>query len=87
MIVAHRFSPEQPRRLPPAPEEPPRPTPAWRLFSEEPQAPDLPPASTAPPRLKDGALGKRKRRYTTRYKAAVAQGDIKGSQPGRAGIP
>jgi len=48
--------------------------------------PDLPPASTAPPRL-EGPLGKRKRTHTIKYNAAVTQGDIKGSQPGRTGRP
>jgi hypothetical protein len=74
IILAHRPSPEQPRR-PPA---------IFRLFPKEPA---LPPASTAPPRLEEGGRGKRKRAHTDRYKDAVEQGDLDESQHGKAGRP
>jgi hypothetical protein len=51
VTLAHRPSPEQPRRAPDL----------FRLFPKEPA---LPPASTAPPRLEEGGRGKRKRAHT-----------------------
>jgi hypothetical protein len=77
IILAHRPSPEQPRRRPEAP-------PIFRLFPKEPA---LPPASTAPPHLEEGGRGKRKRAHTDRYKDAVEQGDLDESQHGKAGRP
>jgi hypothetical protein len=77
ITLAHRPSPEQPRQ----------PAPIYRLFPEEPEDPDLPPASTAPPRLEEGGRGKRKRAHTDKYRDAVAQGDLDESQCGKAGRP
>jgi hypothetical protein len=77
IILAHRPSPEQPRRRPEAPA-------IFRLFPKEPA---LPPASTAPPRLEEEGRGKRKRAYTDRYKDAVEQGYLDESQHGKAGRP
>jgi hypothetical protein len=81
IILAHRPSPEQPRRAPPLRPEAPA---IFRLFPEEPA---LPPASTAPPRLEEEGRGKRKRAHTDRYKDAVEQGDLDESQHGKAGRP
>jgi hypothetical protein len=81
IILTHRPSPEQPRRPPPLRPKAPA---IFRLFPEEPA---LPPASTAPPRLKEGGRGKRKRAHTDRYKDAVEQGDLDESQHGKAGRP
>jgi hypothetical protein len=58
----------------------------YSLFPEEPEIFDLLSAFTALSRL-EGPLEKRKRTYTIKYNAAVTQGDIKGSQPGRTGRP
>jgi hypothetical protein len=82
MTLAHRPSPEQARYRPaPAPAPAPaRPNSGFfRLFPEE---PDLPPSSTAPPRLEEGGRGKRKRAHTERYQQGVEQGDIERSHHG-----
>jgi hypothetical protein len=81
IILAHRPSPEQPRRAPPLRPQAPA---IFRLFPKEPA---LPPTSTAPPRLKEEGRSKRKRAYTDRYKDAVEQGDLDESQHGKAGRP
>jgi hypothetical protein len=81
MTLAYRPGPEQPRQRQ-------RPTPLYRLFSEEPEDSALPPLSTAPPRLEEGVPqgpGKRKRAHTARYKQGVEQGDIDESQEAKKG--
>ena len=53
---------------------PERPRPRRSLSPEDsPELVRAPPASTAPPKLKEGR-GKRKRKYISRYKKAVKEG-------------
>jgi len=46
---------------------------------DSPELVQVPPASTAPPKLKEGR-GKRKRKHTSRYKKAVKKGLLAASQ-------
>ena len=69
MTLAVRPSPEQARRIPPPPLVPAASS-FFRLF------PEVPPASTAPARLKEEGRGKRKRLHIDKYEISKAQGDI-----------
>jgi hypothetical protein len=71
VTLAHRPSTEQPRHLPARPDAP-KPSPIFQLL---PEGPSLQPASTGPPRLEEGARGKRKGGYTDQHEA-VARGAI-----------
>jgi hypothetical protein len=78
ITVALRPSPEQRRRAP----GPNVAAPLFRLFPAE---DEVPPTSTAPPRLEEGGRRKRKRAHTEKYEQAVAQGDLDESQHGKIG--
>lgn len=74
-------SPEQPQQRPRGPLA--TGPPIFRLFPAEPSAP---PASTAPSRLDEEAVGpKRKRQHTERYEKSVEDGEIDESQYAKIG--
>jgi hypothetical protein len=76
-------SPEQPQQRPLVRRPLAAGPPIFRLFPAEPSAP---PASTAPSRLADEAIGpKRKRQHTERYVKAVEDGELDESQHAKIG--
>jgi hypothetical protein len=76
-------SPEQPRQRPLVRGLLAAGPPIFRLFPAEPSAP---PASTAPSRLADEAVGpKQKRQHTERYVKAVEGGELDESQHAKIG--